>query len=110
MRTIDKKEALRAYKERKPEMGVYAVRCSGSGECWVGHSRTLDKIQNRIWTGLRLGTHPNRAMQQAWNVHGEQAFSFERLEELPEAETEFPDARLKALRAQWCEALHAQTI
>lgn len=77
-----RREALRQYRERKAPVGVFAVRCGATGEVWVGASRNLDQQQNPIWFGLRLGSHPNRAMQAAWREHGEAAFTFERLEVL----------------------------
>jgi hypothetical protein len=77
-----RREALRQYKEKKPPVGVFAVRCTATGEAWVGASRNLDQQQNRIWFGLRLGGYPNRLLQARWREHGEAAFAFERLEAL----------------------------
>ena len=36
MSTSDRKAAKVAYKERKPAAGIYAVRCTPTGEAWVG--------------------------------------------------------------------------
>lgn len=78
-----KRELTSAYKERKTRPGVYAVRCTASGEAWVGTSRDLNSSRrNSIWFGLRLGSHPNRAMVAAWKAHGEDSFIYEELEEL----------------------------
>lgn len=82
-----KREARRAavavYKERKARGGVFAVRCSATGEAWVGSSKDLDKIQNRIWFMLKQNSSPHRSMQAAWNEHGADNLAFEVLEELP---------------------------
>jgi hypothetical protein len=43
----DRKAAIRAYKERKPAWGVYAVICTATGEAWVGCSQRVDTQKNR---------------------------------------------------------------
>ena len=76
-----KRELAAAYRERKARPGVYAVRCTASGEAWVGGSRDLaDGRKNGLWFSLRLGSHPNRALLAAWKAHGEAAFVYEELE------------------------------
>ena len=105
-----RREAIREYKERKPAPGIYVVRCAPSGEVWVGASRNLDSQENGLWFGLKTGGHINRAMQAAWNAHGEAAFSFEPLERLDD-ETLTPMGRadlLKARERHWLEALSAK--
>jgi hypothetical protein len=77
-----KREIARAYAERERVQGVFAVRCAASGEAWVSSSRNLDTQKNSVWFALRLGGHPNKAVQAAWNTHGEDAFSYEIVEEL----------------------------
>ena len=49
MNTENRRRAIRAYKDRKLVMGIYAIRCAASGQVWVGQSRTLDTIENRLW-------------------------------------------------------------
>lgn len=110
MHAEDKKEALRAYKERKRAMGVFEVRCGASGQCWVGRSRNLDTQQNHIWFALKLGSYPKPSLQQAWATHGPDAFSYRPLEQLTEEETASPDGRLKALHTLWCARLSAEAI
>jgi hypothetical protein len=81
---IDRKAAIASYKERKAAPGIYAIRCAASGEQWLGQAPDMATIQTRHWFGLRLGGHTNRAMQAAWNTHGEAEFCLEPLELLPE--------------------------
>ena len=71
-----RRDLVRQYKERKPEVGVFAVRCAASGEAWVAASRTLASARNPIWMSLRHGSHRNRAMQDAWKAHGGDSFTF----------------------------------
>ena len=79
-----KKEAISKFKERKPLLGIYAVRCTASGRAWVGSSRNLDATGNDIWFDLRHGSHRDQPLQHEWNVHGESAFHYEVLETLDE--------------------------
>lgn len=82
--TDERREAKRAYKERTTPRGIFAVRCTATGEVWVGSAPNLDSVQNRIWFSLRHGHHPNTQMQAAWNAHGEGSFQFTTLDELDE--------------------------
>jgi hypothetical protein len=78
--TIDRKAAAAAFKERKPVPGVYAVRCAGSGNLWLGQASDMTTVQNRHWFALRMGSHTNRVMQAAWASHGEASFSLDLVE------------------------------
>ncbi len=108
---IDKKAAKREAKERVTAKGVFAARCMASGEAWVGYSRDLKASETGLWFGLRLGSHINRAMQGAWNLHGAESFRFEVLEEMdPEmSEMAMRDA-LKAGQKRWRVELGAGAI
>ena len=111
MPPIDKRAASAAYKELKSVAGIYAVRCAATGEVWVGQTRDVDKVWNRIHFTLLGRASPHRAMQAAWNVHGDVAFSFEALERLePEALDFARDAKLKERTAFWRERLSAAAI
>src|SRR3954464_467484 len=82
MNRQDRKAVISAYKERKAACGIYAVKCSSTGEVWVGSSRHLDTQQNGLWFSLRQGTGRNPLLQAAWTRHGEDQFAFEELERL----------------------------
>jgi len=58
-----RKELLAAYKEKKPRPGVFAVRCTVTGQTWVQATPNLDAYENGVRFPLKLGTHPNRALQ-----------------------------------------------
>lgn len=107
-----RKAAILAYKERKPAVGIYAVRCAASGEVWVGRSPTLDTVQNRIWFTLRLGSSPHRELQKAWNDHGGESFTFDILEQLAaDDDVSYDrDTHLKGRVTYWRSALGARSI
>ena len=79
---MDKRQARREYKERKTPKGIFAIRCAGTSDVWVGASTHLDSERNGIWFQLRLGQHQNKRLQAEWNAKGEQAFTYEILETL----------------------------
>lgn len=110
-RMIDKKAAKREAKERVTAKGVFAARCTASGEAWVGYSRDLKASETGLWFGLRQGSHINRAMQGAWNLHGAESFRFEVLEEM---DPEMPDMTmgdaLKEGMKRWRAELGAAAI
>lgn len=111
MDTDKKKAALEAYRERKVEKGVYSLRCTATGECWVGRAQDLGTIQNRIRFTLSLGTNPHRSLQAAWKNHGEESFIFEVLEKIPQDEpAETHDRLLKEMLLAWSEKLSAKRI
>ena len=63
--------------------GLYTIRCAG--RTYVGSS--ID-IPARLVTHrgeLKRGKHSNPILQRAWSKHGEAAFSFDTLAELPGA-------------------------
>ena len=109
--TIDREAATAAFKERKPQPGVYAVRCEAAGGLWLGQFADMTAVQNRQWFTLRMGSHTNRAMQAAWASHGEASFRFETLEIL--AEDERGSALASQLRnslKRWRERLSAPAV
>ena len=112
MQKQDRKAATQAYKERKSVPGVFAVRCTATGQTWVGEWADVEKIQNRIWFTLRQGAHQNAELSTAWAKHGEAAFSFDVLERLDEKDDAFftPNAFLKTRGAHWRQTLNAQPI
>lgn len=105
-----RKEAIAAFKERKPAWGVFAVMCTATGEAWVGRSTHVDNHRNGLWFALRFGTSLHASLQAAWAAHDEVDFRFEELDRLRDG---FPDARadeLKARQALWCARLQASPL
>jgi hypothetical protein len=72
-----RKEAIRKFKEQKPGVGIYAVRCTATGQAWVGISRNLEAERNSCWFRLRNKLHQEKSLQQQWDDNGEPAFEYE---------------------------------
>jgi hypothetical protein len=107
-----RKALLRAYKERKVEAGIYAVRCATTGEVWIGATPDLSTRQSGVWFSLRMGSHREKSLQAAWNTHGADAFAFEAVEAFDtEGLDRFGrDSRLKERREHWIATLNARGL
>jgi len=105
---LDKKKAIREFKERKPLRGTFAVRCTVSNRVWVGSSNNLDATKNGLWFSLCIGSHPVKSLQNEWNTHGESAFDYEILEKLENDLHPLTIADLlKKKKSQWVAQLGA---
>ena len=71
-----RRQQIADYKRRPVRRGIYRVHCTASGESWAGPANDLSTIGNRLWFTLRMGNHPHRQLQQAWNLHGAAAFEW----------------------------------
>lgn len=59
--------------------GIYEIRCTPSGKVYIGQTMNLNRRQQKHWSTLRRGMHPNRHLQNAWLKYGETAFCFRTL-------------------------------
>ena len=96
---MDRKSLIRQYKEARQPMGVFQVRNTRTGRVFVGSSIDLPSILNRLRSQLRLGGHPDRALQEDWRSMGDDAFAFEVLDTLapPDEPTYDPTDRASAM-------------
>jgi hypothetical protein len=92
-----RKEILTDWKDRHPDMGVFAIVCKPTGRAWMATSRDLSTAFNRHLFQLKAGMHPNRDLSAAWKEYGEEAFSLETVETLDYKEEEPTRKDLEAL-------------
>ena len=106
-----KKESIRKFKEQKPLLGAYAVRCIASQRVWVGVSRNLYATKNGCWFCLRNGSHMDMPLQEEWNSQGESAFQYEILEGIDrDVHPLEVDDLLKEKKREWIARLSAQPL
>ena len=111
MEKQSRKEAVREYKERKLDRGIFVVRCRATGAAWVGATPNLGAARNGLWFGLGTGAHIERELQAEWNAQGEAAFEFEILERLdPEINPLSVKDVMKEKRAEWATKLGARML
>jgi hypothetical protein len=106
---IDRKEAVRQYKETPRTMGVLAVKNKTTGKVLIGSSTDAPARLNRHRAALQFGKHPNRELQNDWNTLGAEAFEFTVLDTLKPSEERAndPSDDLAVLEAMWRDKLAA---
>lgn len=105
---VDRKAAVRSYKETPRPAGVYRVRHAPSGRTLLGSSRDAQAMLNRIQAQLRMKAHRNRVLQADWDADGPDAFVFEVVDLLPPSDRpdrEVSDDDLGMLEELWREKL-----
>lgn len=83
------------------ESGIYRIVNTNSGNLYVGSAVNLAKRWQHHKEDARNGTHYSKALQNAWDKHGEDAFSFEVIEYV-----ENPD-KLIEREQYWIDTLEA---
>ncbi len=106
-----RKALIADYKERPTVAGVFAVRCTATGQTWVGQSLHIDTQQNGIWFALKLDSSPYKSLQAAWRANTPEDFRFEQLDRLPEdLSLQRRKDELKARAARWTARLQAEAL
>lgn len=77
-----RKEMIQEYRDRKPEMGIIAIRCNKTDDIFYGMSTDTRADYNGNRFKLNLNSHPNKQLQKLWNEHGEDSFDISLAEEL----------------------------
>lgn len=104
---MSKKELKREYKLNHRPMGVYQIRNIANEKVFIGAALDLPGIFNRHKFQLKMGNHPDRALQAEWNEFGSESFVFEVLDEMTATNGVDYDYRadLVALEELWLEKL-----
>ena len=59
--------------------GIYEIRCLVSGKVYVGSSKNVPgRLYKHRWQ-LRKGQHYNLHLQRAWDLYGEESFTFKKV-------------------------------
>ncbi len=106
---MDKKQLKEAYKQYRPEMGVYAIENAEQGICYLEAAADLKASMNGARFKLDGGMHKDRALQDAWKQSGGDGFQLAVLEVLPYDEkdagkTDYTE-ELALLKAIWEEKI-----
>jgi group I intron endonuclease len=103
-----RKDLNREYKERVKPAGVYQIKNIANGKVLLGSSLNLEGPLNRHKFMLKIGSHPNKALQKDWDELGTEQFVFEILEEVQQRKDD-PNFNLKdeltLLEMIWLEKL-----
>ena len=98
-----RKELKFQYKLNPQPMGVYQIKNKQNGKVFVTSSMNLPGSFNGDRFKLNLKMHPNKALQNDWNNHGPDVFSFIVLETLDITKTPEADWQTKVthLEQKW---------
>lgn len=81
--------------------GIYCIRNTKNGKCYVGSAISFKVRWKRHRAELRSGSHHSQKLQRAWDKHGEALFSFSVLEHVK-------DVSLLVEREQfWIDSLNS---
>lgn len=102
-----RKDLIRAYKERRRVAGVFQIKNTANGKVLLGSSLNVDGPLNSHRFMLRSGKHLNEALQKDWAAFGEDSFTFEILETVPESDNPQTNVEdeLSLLEQIWLEKL-----
>ena len=75
----ERRRLARQARDAFAPMGLYLVRDRVNGQVRLGSSRNVYATLNRIQFELRLGSHPDKGLQEQWG-RDPARFSFEVLE------------------------------
>lgn len=100
-------ELKQAYKQTPRPMGVFMIKNNANGKIYLASSPNLEGAFNKEHFQLKMGAHRNAELTKEWKTYGEEAFTFEVLEELKVPEEGYFDQKyeLKTLEAKWLEQL-----
>jgi hypothetical protein len=101
------KELKEEYRQRKEVGGVFQIKNTVGNKIFIGSYADLNAAQNSQLFQLRIGSHPNTALQEDYNQLGAGNFTFEILAEHPKTDDPNVDFRkeLKKLEQMFIEEL-----
>ncbi|MCM3000211.1 GIY-YIG nuclease family protein [Paenibacillus cellulositrophicus] len=101
-------ELIAQYKEMKPQMGVYMLKCVPSGRIYLGFTQDMKSMLNRHQFMLKSGLHKCKELQREWNEYGESQFEVKVVDTLAydkdESKTDYTED-LELLRDIWKDKL-----
>jgi hypothetical protein len=100
-------ELKRAYKEKPPPMGVFAIRNRANGKVLVGSALNAPGALNRARFELDMGMSRNHELQEDWRRYGADSFTFEVLDVLEPPKEPGVDLKeeLRVLESLWLDRL-----
>ncbi|WML32867.1 GIY-YIG nuclease family protein [Clostridium sp. OS1-26] len=100
-----RKELLEEYKQIKTYMGVTKITNTVSGKIFIAAYPNLKNQWLTIQGKLVMSRHPNSQLQKDWKELGDEAFTYEVLEEKEADEVTDMRWELKQIEKPWLEKL-----
>lgn len=106
-----RREARDQFEKRKTEAGIFQLTCAANGESWVGQSRNLGSVMNRLSFSAQTDPVLNGRFKAAWAEHGPDAFTFKIAEVIdPDTPAMFISSTLKKRLDHWRDVLGADVV
>jgi hypothetical protein len=114
VKPLDRKRELKLqYKQTKPDMGIFIIRCKVNNKCYIQATQDLRGVINGAKARLEGGMHLYKELQKEWKEFGADSFNVEILEKLPydkdESKTDYMD-ELTLLEMIWAEKLEKEGL
>ena len=105
-----RRERVRAFKDAFPHLGIYCVRHTSTGRAWIGASRNVDGMLNRVRFELKMGAHRDASLAREWAASGADSFTFEIIDRVKQRSDPTFDyeAELAAMLSLWQAETRAQ--
>lgn len=100
-----RKELMEQYKQIKTYMGVVKITNTANGKIFISAYPNLKNKWLTIRSQLDMGMFVNSQLQRDWNELGEEAFTYEVLEEKEVKEDTYTRWELKQMEKKWLEKL-----
>lgn len=85
---IDRNEIKRAYKEQKPQIGIYKIENKKTGKIFIGGSLNIQARFNRHRMELSTGSEEIRELLDDYKKYGEENFAFSIVDLIKQDDTE----------------------
>ena len=106
-----RREARDQFEKRKTEAGIFRLTCTATKDVWVGQSRNLASVMNRISFSAQNDPVLNAHFKSVWADQGADKFEFDVLDVLdPETPAVFINSTLKKRLDHWRDELGAGVI
>jgi hypothetical protein len=100
-----RKELLEEYRQLKTYMGVYQIKNNVSGKIFISTCSNLKSRWLTIRGQLDVGRYAISELQKDWNELGEEAFTYEVLEQKETDEIKDIRWELEQMEKPWLEKL-----
>jgi len=78
---MDKRKELKEkYKNMKPDMGLFIIKCNANNMCYIEGTQDLKGTMNGTKFKLNSDNHSNKELQKEWTYYGKSGFTVEILE------------------------------
>lgn len=113
MNSDRKKELKSAYKSRPVTGGICCIYCKNNNRRLLQSTRNIEGLRNRFTFAMKIKSCPDPLLLEEWKEFGNDAFTFEVLEEIAKREEQTDKeftADIEVLYEMWLEKLQQSDL